>query len=154
MGWRRDGANRVPAIIVNVGKGIDTVTYFPAHLVYIYGASWDEAEKLSRPAPILKHFRMGPGEIRSWSHTKWGTPPTDLEQSRGPNAEVHIQTEMPEAVRATLEREAIAAEARRALKLLLQIPEDEWTDTQMRAIILNIAKSDPDLELPDTLLKA
>jgi hypothetical protein len=122
--------------------GIDTVTYFPAHLVYIYGASWDEAEKLSRPAPILKHFRMGPGEIRSWSHTKWGTPPTDLEQSRGPNAEVHIQTEMPEAVRATLEREAIAAEARRALKLLLQIPEDEWTDTQMRAIILNIAKSD------------
>ena len=95
---------------------------------------------------------MGPGEIRDWKHTRWGAPPTDLEQFRGANAEVHIQIEMPEAVRATLERQAIADEARRALRLLLRVPEDQWTDAEMRAIILNIAKSDPDLELPDSLL--
>lgn len=150
VGWRR--SDRAAALIVNMGKGVDDITFSIAHTVYQYGSCWDAKKNQAYMAHTLRHFRLSKKELRQWAGTSWGTPPTDMEQFRGPDAVVHIQTDYPESVRLSLEREHMATEARRALKNLLRVPVADWTDLNMRQILLNIALSDPELEVPESLI--
>lgn len=66
---------------------------------------------------------------------------------------VHVQTDYPETLRLTLERQHTAVEAKKALKNLLRIPAAQWTDQDMRQVLLSIALSDPNLEVPKALLR-
>lgn len=151
IAWRR--SNRASVLIVNVGMGVDDVTYCPIYTVYQYGSCWDEKEKVAYMAHILRHFRLSKKEIRQWAHTQYKVPPTDMGQFRGIDAYVHVQSEYPEALRLTVGREYTAQEARKALKNLLRVPATEWTDQDMRQVLLNIVLSDSELEVPEELLR-
>ena len=145
VGWRR--ADRQPAILVDTGQGIDSFNYRPAHRVYMLGAAMDEETEELYPAHILSVWRCHKRDRQRWKNTRFGSPPVP-EQFAGSPAEVLIQTEIPAHVKASMDRREVAEGARQALSVLMRIPEDQWTDQQLRQVLVNLVRINLSTELP------
>lgn len=145
VGWR--WSDRQPTIIVDVGQGIDSFNYRPAHRVYMLGTAMDEATEELYPAHILSVWRCHKRDRQRWKNTRFGSPP-DPKQFAGEPAEVLIQTEIPAHVKASMDRREVAEGARQALSVLMRIPSDQWTDQQLRQVLINLVKANLDVDLP------
>ena len=134
IGRRRSDGQ--PFIIVNVGMGIDDVSYEPNHVILRLGdVGW-----------ILSHWRCTHLDLPRWELSKYKAPP-EPEQFRSEPAEVVIISEYPPHLRASLERQKMREEAGLRLGVLMR-RAGKWTDGEKeRALRDLIAASD--IELPE-----